>query len=92
MQPQNENMQIREGANGVFVEGVHETEVRSTEDCLRLLQMGDRNRYTHVCSVCRSSSRLQHVKSSHIVQRIKPAFASHPLCSFAEASKYEDFK
>ena len=38
-------MQIREGANGVFVEGVHETEVWSTEDCLRLLQMGDRNRW-----------------------------------------------
>ncbi len=48
LQPQNENMQIREGANGNFVEGVHETEVRSTEDCLRLLQMGDRNRYTCV--------------------------------------------
>lgn len=37
-------MQIREGENGVFVAGVHEVEVKSMEDCLHLLQVGDRNR------------------------------------------------
>lgn len=46
LQPQNSDLQIREGENGVFVAGVHEVEVNGTEDCLHLLQVGDRNRCT----------------------------------------------
>jgi len=46
LQPQNSDLQIREGESGVFVAGVHEVEVNCTEDCLHLLQVGDRNRCT----------------------------------------------
>ena len=44
LRPENENLQIREGDTGVFVAGVHETEVKGMEDCLHLLQLGERNR------------------------------------------------
>ena len=44
LQPQNSDLLIREGDSGVFVAGVHEVEVGSMEDCLRLLQIGERNR------------------------------------------------
>lgn len=44
LQPQNNDLQIREGEDGVFVAGVHEVEVKKVEDCLHLLQVGDRNR------------------------------------------------
>ncbi len=44
LQPQNNDLQIREGEDGVFVAGVHEVEVKNMEDCLHLLQIGDRNR------------------------------------------------
>ncbi len=46
LRPENENLQIRESDTGVFVAGVHETEVKGMEDCLHLLQLGERNRYT----------------------------------------------
>ena len=45
LRPENENLQIRESDTGVFVAGVHETEVKGMEDCLHLLQLGERNRY-----------------------------------------------
>lgn len=44
LRPENENLQIRESDTGVFVAGVHETEVKGMEDCLHLLQLGERNR------------------------------------------------
>ena len=44
LKPANENLQIREGSNGVFVSGVEEQPVGSMHDCLRLMQLGDRNR------------------------------------------------
>ena len=44
LRPASENMQIREGENGVFVAGVHEQEIKSVDECLRHLQLGDRNR------------------------------------------------
>lgn len=46
LRPENENLQIRESDTGVFVAGVHETEVKGMEDCLHLLQLGERNRYS----------------------------------------------
>lgn len=46
LRPENENLQIRESDTGVFVAGVHETEVKGMEDCLHLLQLGERNRCT----------------------------------------------
>jgi kinesin family protein 5 len=45
LQPQNNDLQIREGEDGVFVAGVHEVEVKTMEDCLHLLQVGERNRH-----------------------------------------------
>ena len=45
LRPENENLQIREGDSGVFVAGVHEVEVKGMEDCLHLLQLGERNRW-----------------------------------------------
>ena len=50
LQPQNSDLLIREGDNGVFVAGVHEVEVGSMEDCLHLLQIGERNRSEPGCS------------------------------------------
>ena len=47
LRPENENLQIRESDTGVFVAGVHETEVKGMEDCLHLLQLGERNRYSN---------------------------------------------
>ena len=44
LRPENENLQIRESDTGVFVAGVHETEVKGMEECLHLLQLGERNR------------------------------------------------
>ena len=37
--------QIREAEHGPFVAGVSEREVKSMQDCLHLLQVGDRNRF-----------------------------------------------
>ena len=50
LRPENENLQIRESETGVFVAGVHEKEVKGMEDCLHLLQLGERNRCCAVCS------------------------------------------
>ena len=44
LEPQNADLQIREGESGVFVAGVHEVEVESMERCLKLLHLGNRNR------------------------------------------------
>ena len=49
LQPQNSDLLIREGDAGVFVAGVHEVEVGSVEDCLHLLQIGERNRSGPKC-------------------------------------------
>ena len=50
LRPENENLQIRESETGVFVAGVHEKEVKGMEDCLHLLQLGERNRCCAACS------------------------------------------
>jgi hypothetical protein len=39
-----EALQIRENEGGVFVAGAREVAVRSCQDCLKLLHIGDRNR------------------------------------------------
>ncbi|CAM6028301.1 unnamed protein product [Sphagnum balticum] len=44
LRPESCNMQIREGDNGVFVSGVKDIKVKSVEDCMRLLMLGDQNR------------------------------------------------
>lgn len=44
LRPESCNMQIREGDNGVYVSGVEEVQVKSVEDSMKLLMLGDRNR------------------------------------------------
>lgn len=56
LRPESENLQIREGSSGVFVAGVEEKPVRSVEDCLRLMQLGDQNR----CLLLQPHPRLEH--------------------------------
>jgi len=52
LHPTDENLQIREDANnGVYLAGVHEEQVRSLEECLHWLEVGEKNRvfaYTHL--------------------------------------------
>lgn len=46
LRPESENLQIREAeGGGVFISGVQQVEVASIEQCLHLLQLGDRNRW-----------------------------------------------
>jgi hypothetical protein len=42
--PEHDNLQLREGPSGVYVEGVREEQVADIESCLQHLQIGDRNR------------------------------------------------
>lgn len=42
--PEHDNLQLREGPSGVYVEGVREEKVADIESCLQHLQIGDRNR------------------------------------------------
>lgn len=42
--PEHDNLALREGPSGVYVEGVREEEVADIETCLKHLQIGDRNR------------------------------------------------
>lgn len=44
LRPESCNVQIREGDNGVYVSGVEEVQVKSVEDAMKLLMLGDRNR------------------------------------------------
>ena len=44
LRPDRTDLALREGKEGVYMEGVHEAQVRGARDCLRLLQRGDRNR------------------------------------------------
>ena len=57
LRPENENLQIREGESGVFVAGVHEVEVKGMEDCLHLLQLGERNRWVPALSIEKGTQR-----------------------------------
>ena len=45
LRPESENLQIRENDGGVFISGVQQIEVKNIEQCLHLLQLGDRNRW-----------------------------------------------
>lgn len=44
LRPESCNMQIREGKNGVYVSGVEEVQVKSVEDTMKLLMLGERHR------------------------------------------------
>ncbi|RMZ57100.1 hypothetical protein APUTEX25_002332 [Auxenochlorella protothecoides] len=67
--PESENLQIREGEAGVFIAGVRQVEVRRLEDCLELLQAGDRNRTTAFTAMNAVSSRSHAVFMLTVVKR-----------------------
>ncbi|EIE22665.1 kinesin-domain-containing protein [Coccomyxa subellipsoidea C-169] len=69
LQPQNNDLQIREGEDGVFVAGVHEVEVKNMEDCLHLLQIGDRNRVFAFTALNAHSSRSHAIVMLTIMKR-----------------------
>ncbi|CAK9858033.1 unnamed protein product [Sphagnum jensenii] len=61
LRPESCNMQIREGDNGVYVSGIEEIQVKSVEDCMKLLILGDRNR-------CFAFTKLNaHSSRSHVI-------------------------
>lgn len=74
LRPENENLQIRESETGVFVAGVHEKEVKGMEDCLHLLQLGERNRsclYAEMgCASCVVHAVLFMLCALHAVLRM----------------------
>lgn len=47
-----QDLALREGEDGVFIEGVHEAPVRDAAACMRLLQRGERNRPARPCKLC----------------------------------------
>eukprot|EP01018_Ginkgo_biloba_P028162 Gb_10626 [translate_table: standard] len=58
LRPENLNLQIREGEDGdIFVAGVQQVEVKSVEDVVRLLMLGDCNRYNAFTKMNAHSSR-----------------------------------
>lgn len=72
LRPESENLQIREAeGGGVYVAGVCEREVASIEQCLALLQQGDRNRTTAFTALNAHSSR------SHAVMMLSVARRKH---------------
>ncbi|DBB04859.1 TPA: hypothetical protein ACH3X3_010146 [Trebouxia sp. C0006] len=73
LRPENENLQIRESDTGVFVAGVHETEVKGMEDCLHLLQLGERNRVFAFTRLNAHSSRSHAIVMLTIIKRHRTA-------------------
>ncbi|KAK9830355.1 hypothetical protein WJX72_011239 [[Myrmecia] bisecta] len=69
LRPENENLQIRESENGVFVAGVQEVEVKGMQDCLHLLQIGDRNRVVAFTNLNAHSSRSHAIVMLTVIKR-----------------------
>nr|AMS24208.1 armadillo repeat-containing kinesin-like protein [Marsilea vestita] len=58
LNPESSNLQIREGeTGGIFIAGVHEVEIKSLEDLVRLLMIGDSNRTNAFTNMNAHSSR-----------------------------------
>lgn len=69
LKPENENLQIRESSNGVFIAGVDEQPVRSTAECLRLMQLGDQNRKVAFTHLNAHSSRSHAIVMLTVIKR-----------------------
>ncbi|GAB4821469.1 hypothetical protein N2152v2_008515 [Parachlorella kessleri] len=82
LRPESENLQIRESeGGGVFVSGVQQVEVQSIEQCLHLLQLGDRNRATAFTALNAHSSRSHAVVMLTVIKRKSVALAGPGLQS-----------
>jgi kinesin family protein 5 len=64
-----DSLPIREGEGGVCVPGLRQEEVASLEDCLRLLQLGDRNRSVAFTALNACSSRSHAVVQLTVARR-----------------------
>lgn len=65
-----DNLPIREGEGGaVHVPGLRQVEVKNLDDCLRLLQLGDRNRTVAFTALNAHSSRSHAVVMLTVVKR-----------------------
>eukprot|EP00892_Ulva_mutabilis_P006829 jgi/Ulvmu1/4518/UM002_0244.1 len=73
LMPSTEQLQIREDLEGVFLSNVHEVEVRSTKDCLALLQRGDQNRIFASTEMNAHSSRSHAIVIVTVIKRRKRA-------------------
>lgn len=62
---------IRENDSGVFISGVQEVQVKKMEDCLQLLQLGERNRVFAFTELNAHSSRSHAIVLLTIVKRKK---------------------
>lgn len=62
---------IRENESGVFISGVQEVQVKKMEDCLQLLQLGERNRAFAFTELNAHSSRSHAIVLLTILKRKK---------------------
>eukprot|EP00899_Mesostigma_viride_P014683 jgi/Mesvir1/23215/Mv22674-RA.2 len=81
IRPENQNMQIREGDNGVYIEGVEEVEVSGVEDCLKLIQLGERNRVFAFTKLNAHSSRSHAIVMLSVEKRLKKEFSHRQTAS-----------
>jgi len=78
LRPESENLVIRENDSGVFISGAQEVQVKRMEDCLQLLQLGERNRAFAFTQLNAHSSRSHAIVLLTVVKRRKQAVGSPP--------------
>eukprot|EP00898_Chlorokybus_atmophyticus_P004213 jgi/Chlat1/4793/Chrsp31S04781 len=89
LRPESSNLSIREGETGVYVAGAEEVFVQSVEDCLRLLQLGERNRTFANTKLNAHSSRSHAIVVLTVEKRLKQGLQTRraPKSSPATAAK-----
>lgn len=83
-------LKVRESDEGVFIEGISEYQLKSQEDCLKLLQVGDRNK-----NIMNETDEV--ANRSHIIFMMKTEIAhakglkksKFSFCDLASADKFE---
>lgn len=66
---------IRENEGGVFISGVQEVQVKKMEDCLQLLQLGERNRAFAFTQLNAHSSRSHAIVMLTVIKRTRASTA-----------------
>lgn len=69
LEPSRTNLTLRESEQGVHIAGVAEVEVRTMEDCLKHLAVGDRNRSTAFTAMNEHSSRSHAIVILTVIKR-----------------------
>jgi len=75
LRPESENLSIRENEGGVFISGVQEVQVKKMEDCLQLLQLGERNRAFAFTQLNAHSSRSHAIVMLTVIKRTRASTA-----------------